>query len=101
MVKIRRDSKGIAEMLASSEVAARVNALGSQVAGSINETADGEPVEVEVRSRTASGGRLSARPASDVMLAHPAGLRIEAKRGTLVRAAGGIGLEVKPRRAAK
>jgi hypothetical protein len=96
-VRVRRDSKGIAAMLQSGEVAARINALGASVAGNISETADGEPVPVEVRSRIASGGKLSPRPASDVVLAHPAGLRIEAKRGTLVRAASAAGLEVKRR----
>lgn len=97
-VKIRRDPKGIAQVLAGAEVAAVTQATASGVGAGISEDADGEPVEVLVRPRIASGGKLSRRTAYDVTLAHPAGLRIEAKRGTLVRAASSAGLEVKPRR---
>lgn len=99
-VQIRLDRKGMAAMLNSAPVSGATAGVAGSVRGNASgETADGDPVTVEVRSRTASGGGLSARTAYDVMLAHPAGLRIEAKRGTLARAAGAAGLEVRSRSA--
>lgn len=97
--KLRLDHKGMAAMIASAEVSAAVNALGDSVASAANgETVSGDPVPIGVRSRNAEGGRLSARTAVDVFMRHPAGLRIEAKRGTLARAAGSVGLEVTRKR---
>lgn len=96
--KIRLDSKGIAAMLNSREVAGAVSSLASSVAsGAEGATAGGDSIPVQTRTRTASGGRLSPRTAVDVTLAHPAGLRVEALRGTLVRAASSAGLEVTSR----
>lgn len=97
--KFKLDSRGIAEVLRSAPVASEIQSLGSSVASNVGApTASGKPVEVRTRSRTAQGGRLSARPAVDITLAHPAGLAIEAKRGYLVKAAAASGLEVKKRR---
>lgn len=97
--KIRLDSAGINEVLNSSAVLAELQDMGAGVeAGAIGETANGEPVPVESYVRQVSGGRLKgSRPGVDVVLAHPAGLRIEAKRGTLTRAASAAGLETKAR----
>lgn len=93
--KIELDHEGIGEILNSSKVRAEVSDLGAAVEGNaIGETADGEAVPIESWTRTASGGRLSPRQAVEVTMAHPAGLRIEAKRGTLARAASSAGLEV-------
>lgn len=94
---IRLDRAGIAQMLNSAPVAAATVALGSSVAGGVNATAGGEPIKVRTRTRTASGGGLSPRTAFDISLAHPAGLRVEAKRAPLARAAASRGLEVKGR----
>ncbi|AYN57731.1 hypothetical protein PBI_DRMANHATTAN_11 [Arthrobacter phage DrManhattan] len=94
--KIRLDSAGIAAVLRSSEVTAEVEALGSKVRAAVGSpTASGKPIPVERRSRTASGGRLSSRPAVNITLAHPAGLAVEAKRGPLAKAASSVGLQVK------
>lgn len=95
--KIRLDSPGIAAMLQSGEVTAAITELGEDVASRVYETASGEVIPVETRLRIAQGGGLSPRPAIDVSLAHPAGLAVEAKRGSLVAAAGAAGLEVKAR----
>ena len=96
--KIRLDSGGIADMLRSAPVAAAVASLGAQVAGNVGTpTASGRAIKVTTRSRTASGGRLSARPAVDISLADPAGTAVEAKRGPLRQAAAAAGLEVKGR----
>lgn len=97
--RLRLDSAGIAAVLRSSEVAAQVNSLGDSVASNVGSpTATGEPIPVRVTHRTAAGGRLSARPAVDITLAHPAGVAVEAKRGPLANAAAAAGLEVKRRR---
>ncbi|WIC90160.1 hypothetical protein SEA_VROOMVROOM_10 [Arthrobacter phage VroomVroom] len=87
--KIKLDKAGMTAMLKSGEVLAEVSSAASNVAGNINETAGDEPVEV------LSGPHMhSDRAAAHVTLAHAAGLNIEAKRGTLARAAAAAGLEV-------
>ncbi|KUM41201.1 hypothetical protein [Arthrobacter sp. EPSL27] len=95
--KIRLDSAGIGEILASAAVKAEVEVLGSAVASAVGSpTASGKPIPVVKRSRIASGGRLKgSRPAVDITLAHVAGMAVEAKRGPLVKAASSVGLQVK------
>lgn len=98
--KIRLDSRGIAEVLNSAAVYAATQELAASVAGSVNATADGETIPVTRTTRVAQGGRLrSPRRAVDIHLAHPAGLRVEAKRGPLAKAAASKGLQVRKRRA--
>lgn len=99
MAKIRLDSAGIAEVLNSAAVYAATKELADSVAGAVSATAGGKPIEVTTTTRTAQGGRLrSPRKAVDIHLAHPAGLRAEAKHGFLARAAASRGLEVRKRR---
>lgn len=95
--KIRLDSAGIAEVLNRAEVANMVEDLGSAVSAAVGTpTASGRQIPVQRRFRTASGGRLrGSRPAVDIILADPAGLAVEAKHGTLVKAAASVGLQVK------
>lgn len=95
--KVRIDSAGLAEVLASAEVTAAIEALGTAVAAAVGTpTASGKAIPVEKRSRTAQGGRLrGVRPAVDITLAHVAGMGVEAKRAPLTRAAASVGLEVK------
>lgn len=95
--KLRLDRAGIAAVLRSAPVESAVSDLAEGVASRIHETAHDGPVPVETRSRVASGGRISARPAVDVILAHPGGLAIEAKYGALTKAASAAGLEVRGR----
>lgn len=97
-VKLRLDSKGIAAALRQSGVVSAIAEAGAAVKGNVNSPiAHDGPVEVRLGSRTAAGGRLSARPAATVTLAHPAGLGFEGRNGTLARAASAAGLEVKAR----
>ncbi|WNN93967.1 hypothetical protein SEA_NITRO_11 [Arthrobacter phage Nitro] len=97
---IRLDSRGIAEVLNSAKVYAATQALASSVASAVDASADGKPIDVTQTTRVAQGGRLrSPRRAVDIHLAHPAGLRVEAKRGPLARAAASRGLQVRKRRA--
>lgn len=97
MAKIDLDSAGIEAVLNSAPVNAALMGIASNMkSGASGATADGERIPVTVRARTASGGRLrGSRPAYDVTLAHPAGMRVEAKRGPLARAAAGNGLTVR------
>lgn len=95
---IRLDTKGLAEVMRSSEVVAEVRKLAESVA----DAASGDSavlrheVPVTVEEYTAQGGRLrSPRPAFAVTMKHPGGLGIEAKHGTLSRAAESRGLRVK------
>ncbi|WAB10787.1 hypothetical protein SEA_TUCK_12 [Arthrobacter phage Tuck] len=97
---IRLDSAGIAEVLNSAAVYAATQELASSVAGAVDASVDGEKIEVTQTTRVAQGGRLrSPRRAVDIHLAHPAGLRVEAKRGPLAKAAASRGLQVRKRRA--
>lgn len=95
--KIRLDHAGMAEMLDSAKVSAAVEELGKSVADAVTLPAIKGPQEAEVKTtvRKASGGRLTSRTAVDVTLAHPSGVRVEAKHGTLAKAAASKGLEVR------
>ena len=102
MASLRLDSAGISEILNSPKVASAVESLGNAVAANVSADVSGEPIDVDVRMRVASGGRLRGeRPAADITMLHPAALRVEAKRAPLARAAAAAGLEVKSRKAAK
>jgi hypothetical protein len=92
--KLRLDSAGIGSILNSGKVQGLASSLANSVAGAARgATASGMPIPVEVRSRVAAGGRLrSPRGAYDVTLKHPAGLKVEAKRSPLLRAAISVGL---------
>lgn len=95
-VKIELDHGGIAEILKSAAVGAMVDEAASQVAAN-----------VEAQGQMVNGGRdvlpvvldsyVTDRQARSVTLAHPAGLAVQAKHGTLTRAAADAGLEVTER----
>lgn len=96
--RVRLDSRGLGEVLRSAEVRAEL----SQLAEGIARNAESSPeatrntVRVDVQEYTARGGRLRGeRVAFAVTLAGAAGLAIEAKHGTLSRAAASQGLTVK------
>lgn len=90
---IKLDHTGMAQVLKSAEVAAKVAALAEGVAAEVR---NAEPVarnDVPVKVDR----YVTDRAAASVTLAHPAGLPIEGKHGVLARAAGGKGLEVRGR----
>lgn len=90
--KLRLDRGGIAEVLKSAKVRSVVDLSAETVAARVSETArNGDPIKVTTDSYTTD------RAAAGVTLAHPAGLGIEAKRGSLARAAASAGLEVTSR----
>jgi len=87
--KLRLDRPGIVEMLRSAGVAAAIEGAAESVARNVSESArNGDPIPVKV------GTYVTDRAAAGVTMAHPAGLGIEAKRGSLSRAASAAGLEV-------
>lgn len=93
-MKIKLDSGGIGEMLRSDGVRAAVNAAASVVranaADDAGVTTNGATVDQD--------SYTTDRAAAGVGIPHPAGLAIEAKYGTLTRAAGQAGLDVNGRR---
>ncbi len=84
---------GIADVLKSGDVAAQVNALAEQVAANVlaegQLVAHGDEMPVTVTPYTTD------RAAASVTITHPAGLAVQAKHGTLTRAAAAAGLEVR------
>ena len=87
--QLRLDSPGILEMLQSSDVALVIAEAAESVASGVRETAHGgETIPVVVDEYTTD------RAAAGVTMAHAAGIGMEAKHGSLSRAAEGAGLEV-------
>ncbi|UDL14617.1 hypothetical protein SEA_KEALII_11 [Arthrobacter phage KeAlii] len=97
--KIRLDRAGMAQMLNSAKVTQEVIDLGRSVGTAVQLPAINGPqaATTVTKARIASGGRLSARTGINVTIAHPAGMRVEAKYGPLRKAAASRGLSVKGR----
>lgn len=98
---VRLNSRGIAEVAKSSEVAREITALAERVADNVRGQGiqvEGVPgniaLPVEVTSTTTTDMRLN-RAKSYVTLAHAAGLAVQAKHGALTKAAAQAGLEVR------
>lgn len=93
MPKIRLDSKGIGAMLKSAPVASAVEAAAEAVFSNIGAVTarDGQVVPVEVTTGTTD------RAVARVTLMHAAGVGLQAKHGTLTKAASAAGLEVRGR----
>lgn len=90
---VRLSSPGMRAILKSREVADAVSDEAASIAASLSSA---EPVQrhgIEVRDYTATTDRAVA----GVVLAHPAGARVEAKYGLLVRAARASGLDFRRR----
>lgn len=94
--KIKLDHKGIAAVLNSGPVREAVNDTGDKVAAAAATTARAGKDEIECDARPYTAVvKGTARPASKVAMKHPAAKRVEAKRGTLTKAAKSCGLDVK------
>jgi hypothetical protein len=85
--RVTLDTAGIGNMLRSAPVAAAIAALTRAVAGNVQ--ARGRPVT--------TGAGTTDRAVGQVSIAHPAGRAMQAKYGTLTRAAAAAGLEVRAR----
>lgn len=90
-LRVELDHEGIAEVLKSAEVRAQINGFADQIAARVERDGSvrrhGMPV--------LSGSYTTDRAAAAVTIAHPGGLGVQARHGTLTRAAGEVGLEVR------
>lgn len=89
--KIRLDSRGIGEVLKRAQLASLVRAEAEAVAANVGTITahDGQVVPVEVSTG------VTDRTIARVTLTHAAGLGLQAKHGTLTKAASAAGLEVR------
>ena len=101
--KVRLDLRGLEQVAKSSQVRNEVEALAERVAdiargsGVMVEGVPGDTsLPVEVYHGDAQGMRVG-RARSAVVLAHPAGEAVQAKHGTLTKAAAQAGLKVQSR----
>lgn len=101
-MKIKLDSKGMAEILRSAEVRGLVEEVADEVAGNMPPltSSSGEPIEVEVYARhdaVLRRDKFGPRASAQVSIAHAAGRAIESKYGLLLTAAASAGLKPKAR----
>lgn len=95
MDRLRLDHAGIAALLKSAKVAESVHELAEKTATVVRAS---DPVTRHDLAATIKVERYETdRAAASVTIAHPAGLGIQAKHGTLTSAAGEVGLEVRSR----
>lgn len=98
MTNIRFDSAALGRVLRSREVASMVKNAAEDIAQNVESQGldvgafkgSGE-IALPVQVRTETTDRASA----SVVLAHPAGIAVQAKYGALTRAASAAGLEVR------
>lgn len=91
----RRNSRGVAAILKSAEAVRLVTSAAENVADNVRRQGfrvDGIPGDVELPVKVAVYETDRAR--ASVILAHPAGIAVQAKHGALTRAASEAGLEV-------
>lgn len=99
MTDIKLDGDGIEAVLKSVGMRALVNATAEKIADNVRslniEVGDRDggarelPLPVKVKSSTTD------RAHAEIILAHPAGIAVQAKHGALTKAASQAGLEVK------
>jgi hypothetical protein len=90
--QFRLDRAGIREILTSQPVRDMVDSASAQVAANLRASLRPDIAEtVQVSSYT------SDRAAASVAICHPAGKAMQAKHGSLTRAATAVGLEVRSR----
>lgn len=85
MNRVRLDSSGIRSILKSPEIAAAVHREAEDIADALR--ADDAIVRNELVGRVLVDGYVTDRAASSVTIGHPAGIPIQAKHGSLTRAA--------------
>lgn len=88
--EFKLDRNGARAFLNSQPVADLVKGIADQVAANVRSgVPDDVPVEVDMYT--------SDRPVASVAIKHPSGKGRQLKHGALTRAAGQVGLEVRPR----
>jgi hypothetical protein len=93
--KIVLDPEGLAEIL-TKNMAAPVADAAKAVAAAVD-VGNVTEAEVSVRSGVTDDMRIN-RARGTVTIAHPAGLAMQAKHGTLTKAAASVGLTVKAKK---
>lgn len=101
-VRVELDEKGIAALLRSGGMRSAVDEAANAIAENVRNQdikvgdRDGGPYEVDlpVTVTDSTTDRAKAR----VTLAHPAGLAVQAKHGSLTKAAAQAGLDVRERK---
>lgn len=92
--KVRLNSRQVEAEMKSPAMRRELDALADQIAANVrrqNITVSDGPIPVEVREGTTDRAR------AQVVLAHAAGLAVQAKYGALTKAAAQAGLEVRSR----
>lgn len=92
-IDLKLDHGGMADVLKSAGVAAAVNALAERVAENV--LAEGQLVSHGEEMPVTVDPYTTDRASASVTITHPAGLAVQAKHGTLTRAAAAAGLEVR------
>lgn len=92
MAKFKRDSKGIAEILKSDDVAKAIHSKAQQVATRVNATVHFNP-----RDGVVVDDYVTDRAASSVTIRDTRAKAAQATSGVLTRAAAASGLEVRPK----
>lgn len=93
---VKLNSRGIEDIAKSPEMRRAITDLAERVAENARSQGvrvEGEPGDVALPVEVSS--YVTDRARSSVILAHPAGLAVQAKRGTLTRAASEAGLQVR------
>lgn len=96
---VRLNHPGMAALLKSDELHKLVNAEAEKIADRVRQQGikvgdvDGGPLERPLPVRVVS--QTTDRARAQVILAHPAGLAVQAKHGSLTKAAAAEGLEVR------
>ena len=88
---IKLDAAGLAEIL-TNQMRGPVDAVAAKIAAGVD--TGSVDARVTVRSGVTDDMKINRAHAS-VTIAHPAGLAMQAKHGTLTKAAAAAGLEVK------
>lgn len=95
-IDFRADRVGLKKLLRSEQLGSEVTQLAQRIAANVR--AEGQKVEHgEVELPVVVDEYTTDREAASVTLAHPAGLAVQAKHGTLTKAAAAVGLEVRER----
>lgn len=95
MARVHPNWSGLEAALRTREARAAVNDLAEEIAENARSSApdvEGVPGDIELPVRVDSYDTDRAR--ATVWLAHPSGLAVQAKHGTLTRAASEAGVEV-------
>ena len=91
---VRLDRLGMSAMLKSTPVRLAISEKASQIEATVRQD---EPI-VRHSAEVVSESYTTDRAASAVLIKHPIGMGIEAKYGTLNRAASAAGLQVRKNR---